>query len=106
MAVNNTNSTAMAPMTSFARRESVGTDTGGRMATSGLLQLQGGRGHGWGPKPAPVSRDRVISGQRHLRTTHRTVRGSLVVRRSPTASPTGGASGAGGAGHQQEGGVR
>src|SRR3954466_11345769 len=64
MAVNNTNSTAMAPMTSFARRESVGTDTGGRMATSGLLQLQGGRGHGWGPKPAPVSRDRVTSGQR------------------------------------------
>src|SRR3954453_16716906 len=44
MAVNITSSTAMAPMTSFARRESVGTDTGGRMATSGLLQLQGGRG--------------------------------------------------------------
>src|SRR4051812_23988452 len=37
MAVNSTSRTAMAPMTSFARRESVGTDTGGRMATSGLL---------------------------------------------------------------------
>src|SRR4051794_36831565 len=40
MAVNSTSSTAMAPMTSFARRDSVGTGTGGRMATSGLLQLQ------------------------------------------------------------------
>src|SRR3954468_2768834 len=39
MAVNSTRSTAMAPMTSFARRERVGTDTGGRMATSGLLQI-------------------------------------------------------------------
>src|SRR3712207_8860798 len=39
MAVNSTSSTAMAPMTSFARRERVGTDTGGRMATSGLLQF-------------------------------------------------------------------
>src|SRR5215218_4766929 len=39
MAVNSTSSTAMAPMTSFARRERVGTDTGGRMATSGLLQM-------------------------------------------------------------------
>src|SRR3712207_951225 len=39
MAVNSTSSTAMAPMTSFARRERVGTDTGGRMATSGLLQI-------------------------------------------------------------------
>src|SRR3954453_23606747 len=30
----------MAPRTSFARRDSVGTGTGGRMATSGLLQLR------------------------------------------------------------------
>src|SRR3954449_2509494 len=40
MAVNSTSSTATAPRTSFARRERVGTGTGGRMATSALLQLQ------------------------------------------------------------------
>src|SRR4051812_35849211 len=33
MAVKSTSRTAMAPMTTFARRDSVGTDTGGRMAT-------------------------------------------------------------------------
>src|SRR3712207_2170943 len=33
MAVNSTRRTAMAPMTTFARRDRVGTDTGGRMAT-------------------------------------------------------------------------
>src|SRR6478672_10793944 len=43
MAVKSTSSTAMAPMTSFARRDSVGTGTGGRMATSGLLQSSGGQ---------------------------------------------------------------
>src|SRR3954451_18215538 len=43
MAVNSTSSTAMAPMTSFARRDSVGTGTGGRMATSDLLQSSGGQ---------------------------------------------------------------
>src|SRR3954454_21785926 len=41
MAVNRTSSTATAPRTSFARRDRVGTATGGRMATSALLQLQG-----------------------------------------------------------------
>src|SRR5215207_6281898 len=41
MAVNSTSRTAMAPMTSLARRDSVGTGTGGRMATSGLLQFAG-----------------------------------------------------------------
>src|SRR4051794_26773029 len=40
MTVKSTSSTAMAPMTSFARLDRVGTGTGGRMATSGLLQLQ------------------------------------------------------------------
>src|SRR5829696_3759015 len=39
MTVNSTSSTAMAASTSFARRDSVGTGTGGRMATSALLQL-------------------------------------------------------------------
>src|SRR5918998_6362423 len=33
MAVKSTSRTAMAPMTTFARRDRVGTDTGGRMAT-------------------------------------------------------------------------
>src|ERR671920_808447 len=40
MAVKSTSRTATAPRTSLARRDSVGTGTGGRMATSGLLQLQ------------------------------------------------------------------
>src|SRR3954454_3925725 len=37
MTVNSTSSTATAPMTSLARRDSVGTGTGGRMATVSLL---------------------------------------------------------------------
>src|SRR4051812_14721461 len=44
----------MAPMTSFARRDSVGTDTGGRMATSGLLQIAV-----WPPATSGTSRQRV-----------------------------------------------
>src|SRR3712207_1407148 len=75
MAVNSTSSTAMAPMTSFARRERVGTDTGGRMATSGLLQMVvrrqprsntvnapprfGFPSGGPAPAPAPASRARL-----------------------------------------------
>src|SRR5436309_9451223 len=53
MAVKRTSSTTIAPMTSLARRDSVGTDTGGRMATGGLLQFQtwpqatGRSEHGW-----------------------------------------------------------
>ena len=39
MAVNSTSSTPTAPRTSFARRDRVGTGTGGRMATSGLLHV-------------------------------------------------------------------
>src|SRR4030095_3249350 len=38
MAVNSTSRTPTAPSTSLARRDSVGTGTGGRMATGGLLQ--------------------------------------------------------------------
>src|SRR4051794_41558064 len=52
MAVNSTSSTAMAPMTSFARRDSVGTGTGGRMATSGLLQFSVGQM--WFVSPVPA----------------------------------------------------
>src|SRR3954463_1034414 len=78
MAVNRTSSTAMAPMISFARRDSVGTDTGGRMATSGLLQLQCGRGHGAsasarGPPDGGGPAQVPLIG----RTTLRTVVGSL-----------------------------
>src|SRR3954452_18787683 len=39
MTVNSTSSTATTPMTNLARRDSVGTGTGGRMATVGLLSL-------------------------------------------------------------------
>src|SRR3954466_8369636 len=39
MTVNSTSSTATTPMTSLARRDSVGTGTGGRMATVGLLSF-------------------------------------------------------------------
>src|SRR5689334_13715798 len=47
MAVKSTSSTTMAPMTSLARRDSVGTDTGGRMATGGLLLVPDvAAGHG------------------------------------------------------------
>src|SRR4051812_13335224 len=90
MAVNSTSRTAMAPMTSFARRESVGTDTGGRMATSGLLLVPGR------PGTTPARYGSCPSVLSHLRTTHRTARGSLAVRRSRTASPTGGRNGAAG----------
>src|SRR6476659_4018658 len=78
MAVNSTSSTAMAPRTSLARRESVGTGTGGRMATSGLLQLQ-----------SSVAADGAADAGRSTRTTHRTAPGSPAVG-SPTASPTSG----------------
>src|SRR3954469_14000343 len=37
MTVKSTSITATTPMTSFARRDNVGTGTGGRMATVGLL---------------------------------------------------------------------
>src|SRR4051812_35811949 len=62
MAVNSTSRTAMAPMTSFARRDSVGTDTGGRMATSGLLLLPGRPG-AYEAGPVEVLRLRAGSSQ-------------------------------------------
>src|ERR1700712_2746115 len=71
MAVNNTSRTPTAPRTSFARRDSVGTGTGGRMATSGLLQLQSS-GAERVPARAPL-----------FSTTHRAPPGSLLAHSFP-----------------------
>src|SRR3954453_17612912 len=71
MAVNSTSRTPTAPRTSFARRDSVGTGTGGRMATSGLLQLQSS-GAELVPARAPL-----------FSTTHRDPPGSLLADSFP-----------------------
>src|ERR687893_2790293 len=58
MAVKSTSRTAMAPMTTFARRDRVGTDTGGRMATRVSFSC----GRDGAPRTVPATDGRVGPG--------------------------------------------
>src|SRR5919107_1215174 len=88
MTVNSTSSTATMPMTVFARRDNVGTGTGGRMATSGLLtDLEWPGGPHSAPTGGPGSASPTVAGGGGFPGPKHTTRAAVHAAELPRSQP-------------------